>query len=87
MSLHAIIKKSSIVVLIWPHTDHMVLKPPARHILRKMGTPPESSSTLYYEDIAFFEIILSLFLSGHPHPLIVKLQTVGLNGCGTYVVN
>ena len=87
MSLHAIIKKSSIVVLIWPHTDHMVLKPPARHILRKMGTPPESSSTLYYEDIAFFEIILSLLLAGHPHPLIVKLQTVGLNGCGTYVVN
>lgn len=48
MSLHAIIKKSSIMVLISPHADHMVLKPPAGHILRKKGTPPKSSSALYY---------------------------------------
>lgn len=75
------------MVLIWSRADHMILEAPAGHILRKMGTPPKSSSTLYYEDITFSEIILSLFLSGHPHPLIVKLQTVGLNGCGTYVVN
>lgn len=75
------------MVLIWPHTDHMVLKPPARHILRKMDTPPKPSSTLYYEDITFSEIILSLFLSGHPHPLIVKLQAAGLNRRGTYVVH
>lgn len=73
MSLHAIIKKSSIVVPIWPHADHMVLKPPTGYVLRKMDTSPKSSSTLYYEDVTFSEIILSLFLSGHPHLLIIKL--------------
>lgn len=75
------------MVLIWSRADHMILEAPAGHILRKMDTPPKSSSTLYYEDIAFFEIILSLLLAGHPHPLIVKLQAAGLNRRGTYVVH
>lgn len=75
------------MVLIWSRADHMILEAPAGHILRKMDTPPKSSSTLYYEDITFSEIILSLFLSGHPHPLIVKLQAAGLNRRGTYIVH
>lgn len=41
------------MVLIWSRADHMILEAPAGHILRKMDTPPKSSSTLYYEDIAF----------------------------------
>ena len=65
----------------------MVLKPPPEHILCEISTPPKSSPTLYYEDVTFSEIILSLFLSGHPHPLIVKLQSAGLNRRGTYVVH